>query len=275
MRRLIRANMRRWCKSNLYWFFAFLVALFCVLVCVNQYRYMIKYDVVYTLDVFLYGSFQLVGIGFAVVISVYVGTEYSDGTIRNKLIVGRRRLDIYLASMAVCALGSVFIALLAAAVTAAVGYPLFGGLKNSVAFTALMLFIYCMAVVAYASIYNLIAMLTANKTHSSIINILLAFVLIFVEIYLYAKLSAPSEIPGYVLDAAGELQFISEPNPAFLEGMEREVFQFFMDFLPSGQAMQVANLEVLHPLRMILCSLGIIAGTNTLGVFLFRRMDIR
>ena len=275
MRRLIRANGRRWYKSTLYWFFVFLMVLFCNVVCVNQYRYMKSYDAEYILDNFLFGSFILVGVGLAVVISVYVGTEYSDGTIRNKLIVGRKRLHIYLSNTLTCTMGALLATLLATAVTAAVGYLLFGGLKNSLSYILYMLLVYCMAVVAYASIYNLVAMLIANKTHSSIVNILLAFGLIFFAVYLYAMLSMPPEIQAYVLDELGEMQFINEPNPAYLDGMKREVYLFFMDLLPSGQAMQVANLEAMHPLRMIFCSLGIVLGSNTLGAFLFDRMDIR
>ena len=275
MRRLIRANLRRWWHSTLYWFFVALTAVFCIAVCVNQYRYMIKYDSVFILDNFLFGSFMLIGIGLSVVISVYVGTEYSDGTIRNKLIVGRKRSAIYLANMAVCALGAMVAALFATVLTAAVGYPLFGGIRTGLVNVLLNLLIYEMAVAAYASIFNMVAMLIPNKAHTSIVNILLAFVLIFAAIYLYAKLSAPPEIPGYMLNVAGELQFTSEPNPAYLEGMEREVYQFLMDFLPSGQAMEVANFEVLHPVRMLLSSLGILVGSNALGTAVFCRMDIR
>ena len=38
----------------------------------------------------------------AVFIGVFVGTEYSDGTLRNKLIIGHSRSSIYISNLIVC-----------------------------------------------------------------------------------------------------------------------------------------------------------------------------
>ena len=48
-----------------------------------------------------------------------------------------------------------------------------------------------------------------------------------------------------------------------------------MDFLPSGQCAQLANLEVLHPYRIGIYSIVIIAVTNFLGLLLFNKKDIK
>ena len=39
----------------------------------------------------------------AVFVSIFVGTEYSDGTIRNKLTIGHKRSKIYFSKLIVCA----------------------------------------------------------------------------------------------------------------------------------------------------------------------------
>ncbi|MFR0985373.1 MAG: hypothetical protein ACLSFZ_01285 [Frisingicoccus sp.] len=65
------------------------------------------------------------------------------------------------------------------------------------------------------------------------------------------------------------------PNPMYVTRSKREIYQFFMDFLPSGQCAQLANLEVLHPYRIGIYSIVIIAVTNFLGLFLFNKKDIK
>lgn len=51
------------------------------------------------------------GLVAAVFISLFVGSEYSDGTIRNKLVVGHSRMRIYLANLIVCSIACVLISL--------------------------------------------------------------------------------------------------------------------------------------------------------------------
>ena len=55
------------------------------------------------------------GLVAAVFISLFVGSEYSDGTIRNKLVVGHSRMRIYLANLIVCSIACVLISLAYAA----------------------------------------------------------------------------------------------------------------------------------------------------------------
>ena len=42
------------------------------------------------------------GLVAAILTSMFIGSEYSDGTIRNKLVVGHSRMRIYLANFIVC-----------------------------------------------------------------------------------------------------------------------------------------------------------------------------
>lgn len=61
----------------------------------------------------------------------------------------------------------------------------------------------------------------------------------------------------------------------YLTGIKRQMYPFFMDFLPIGQCAQIANLEVLHPYRLGVYSIIIIAVTNLFGFFVFNKKDIK
>lgn len=67
-------------------------------------------------------------IALTVVIALFIGTEYSDKTIRNKIIIGHSRLSVFIANLVT----SVIIAVamyLVGAIIAFVGIPLLGGFE--------------------------------------------------------------------------------------------------------------------------------------------------
>ncbi len=76
----------------------------------------------------------------AVFIGIFVGTEYSDGTIRNKLVVGHTRTTIYLSKFIVCVCADILMCLLNIAVILILGYLLIDGttmpIKDLLLFTA-------------------------------------------------------------------------------------------------------------------------------------------
>lgn len=275
MRKLLRANFARLKRDKVFWGGSIFLILFCVLICVIQYRTMKQIEAQFFLDNFVFGSFQLIGVILSVFISLFVGTEYSDGTIRNKIIVGRSRTGIYLANTITCSLGAVMSTLLSILVTMILGIPMFGFFKNELSYMLLMLLVYLVAVAAYASIYNLISMLIPNKAYAAVVNVLLAFIFLFLAVYLYQRLAAPELVQQGTLMENGEIVFDMLPNPSYLTGKKREVFQFFFDFLPGGQAMQVASMEAVHPVRMIVYSVVIAVVTNTAGIFFFRKKDLK
>lgn len=275
MRKLLRANFMRLKRDKVFLGGCIFLSLFCVLICMMQYWTMKQIDAQFFVDNFVFGSFQMIGVILSVFISLFVGTEYSDGTIRNKIIVGRSRTGIYLANTIGCSFGAVVITLLSMFFTMIVGIPLFGFFKSPLSYMLLMLIVYLVAVVAYASIYNLISMLIPNKAYAAVVNVLLAFVLLFLAVYLYQCLTAPEMIQQGTLMENGEIVFDMAPNPSYLTGTKREIYQFFLDFFPGGQAMQVASLEAAHPVWMIVYSVIITVVTNAAGVFFFRRKDIK
>ena len=120
------------------------------------------------------------------------------------------------------------------------------------------------------------------KIDSNIVRlliILLVFILLFAAIYIRARLEQP---PTYQLvsysadgsDISGE-NVAEMPNPMYLEGTEREVYEVLNDLLPTGQSVQYVNMEAANPMLLMAYSAGVTVVVTTVGIFLFRKKDLR
>lgn len=292
MRNLLRANFSRLFKSKIFYLAVLVMAGLAACATWNQWDEMRKYGSIASVDYALFLSQVLFGIVAAIFVSLFVGVEYSDGTIRNKLMVGRKRTDIYLANFITCmaALAIVY----AASTAVALGMSTLL-LEPSVVPAKHLWIAFGMGlftVLAYAAIYNFFAMLLSNKTYTAIASILLAFGLMICATYVQNRLDQPEFYqqlaPGIVTGAdedvtmavmedgtVAEMKLETVPNPLYLSGAERERFQFFLDVNPYGQTTELAMLNIPHPGRIILLDLGIVLIFGLGGVALFRRKDIK
>ncbi|MBP3489379.1 MAG: ABC transporter permease subunit [Roseburia sp.] len=277
MSNLFRAGMQRLKKNRMFWLCMFAVAAYDVFACCSDYRAMRQYDVVYQLDDLLYLYVVPLGILIATVLGMFWGTEYSEGTIRNKIISGKSRGQIYLSGWLVSMLVAVFIYLMGLLGICVLGIPLFGLAKASILQLVCMEFVGILASMAYASIFYAIAMVCQSKAHTVLICELLAFLLMFAGIFLMQKLAAPAMVEQMELNATGELSIVYAENPGYLSGMKREVYEFIRDLLPSGQTMQL--MEDIHGevnvVRMMVLAVVDSIASSAAGMFLFCRRDIK
>lgn len=275
MTNLLRANVYRLRRTRVFWgglaasagFGAFMVY-----TRVSDYR---RYGTVFILDriFFIFGI--MAGFLLSMVVSTTLGTEYSNGTIRNKLTVGHLRRDVYLANLISMTLTSwLYCAAYALAVTV-LGVPFAGwltvpGKVIGIAFVGIFIL-----EAAFCAIYTAISMNCSHKAATAIICIMAFFAMMVASTYVYNMLEAPPELPLYELSIGGEIETVMEPNPRYLEGAKRAVYEFLFDILPTGQSTQYFMLEFAHPLRMILCALGITAVSTGAGLLFFQRKDLK
>ncbi len=281
MNKLLRAGIPRMKRSKVLW-------LCCLVLCVNtliasfsSYDQMVKYGYEVAAEEVLFPFILLEGIALSVFISLFVGTEHNDGTIRNKLVVGHARSSIFMSNFILCALSAVLFYMIPVLVAMVLAIRLFGPIQLAGSSLVMLLVDGLLACIAYAAIFNLIAMLVTSKAHGAVAAILTAFILLFLAAWLYNALIQPETIQEITTTMAAAETDLSQvdlqevPNPRYLTGLQRDTFQFLVDFLPSGQTAQINELEVLHPYRLALYSLLIAAGTNLAGVWLFKRKDIQ
>lgn len=275
MHKLLHAGFLRIRKSHVFIGGLILSFLFIAIMLVNQKIESIQYGSSPMLDNFLFGGPAVVGIILSVLCSLFVGTEYSDGTIRNKLIVGHTRTGIYFSNFILCMFAAVLMYLVTLTAAFALGIPLFGLPAIKFSFFLILFVDGLLLCVAYAALYNMIAMLCSSKSHANIICILSAFFLLIAGMILLQMLNAPPTIQTAELAINGEISVVEAANPAYLTGLKREIYQFFYDLLPGGQVFQLANLEVLHPFRIAALSLSIIVLSGAAGAFCFSRKELK
>lgn len=273
MYNLLSANFMRLKKEKVFWmlsgFMLVLGLIFPVVIKMDE----IKTKTARDMDS-IFGQYAIfIGIFMAVFCSFFVGKEYSDGTIRNKIIAGKRRADIYLANFIDCAMVSVMMCGCFFLAYLCVGIPLLGSFSIDLK-TALQYLLTVISLsIAFSSIYNLIAMLSTNKAVTAVICILLAFMLLFIGMQLNQMLSQPETVTG-MTDAEGVTTYEEYPNPDYLNGEERRIVQIVYDIIPGGQVAHCVSLDAVNLPMLPVYSLIIILLTTGIGLLCFKKKDI-
>lgn len=229
-----------------------------------------------TVDAELFKYAAFIGILAAELIPLFLGTEYSDGAIRNKMVVGHSRLSIYFANLitgyTACLLCSVAYIL----GCVALGVPLLGWFTQPPALLLTALAGSLLMAAAFCAIFTFVAMNCAKKSTSVVICLLGAFAAFIGAIVIHSMLDAPEFIQGYELSMGGQVVSAPlEPNPNYLTGAKREVYQFLYDLLPTGQSLQYTMLNFTDPARLMGLAAAVTVVFTGAGAALFRRKDLK
>lgn len=276
MNKLISANLLRLRHSKIFWLcLAFSAGMSLLLVLMN-YHYQ-QDGLLVTLKDNLLTFLLTHGFLIAAFCSLFIGTEYSDGTIRNKLIVGHGRIHIYMANLLVCVCASLLFCLSYLAMYIVFGSLLLGWFHEDTSFILPLMLASLTVSVSIAALCTMFAMLIANKAVMAIVNILLMLTLLFCGAYLQSQLSQPPVFNNYAYMSDSGAIVVEEnvPNPHYPSGVKRQVFEFLYDFLPGAQQVQLMTMEAERPYLLIEYSLLITVAASAGGIFIFRRKDLK
>ena len=286
MTKLLSANFLRLRKTNLIWGSLGVCVGLGALAALGEFRFQVSSGAdlsvpeVAQAKALLEGQFfeyaAFIGILAAEFISLFFGTEYSDGATRNKIAVGHSRLSIYFANLITgfaaslgCMAGYMLSCL-------AVGAPLLGWFTKPAPLLLCAIAGSVVMLAAFCAIFTFVAMNCAKKSTSVVICLLGVFALLIAAVYLYGRLEAPEFITGYELSVNGEIvDAVPEPNPNYLTGAKREAYQFLYDLLPTGQSLQYTMLNFTDPARLMGLALAVCAVFTAAGAALFRRKDLK
>lgn len=278
MSKLLSANIMRLWKEKVFWIVIAIVFALGAIIPISIKISEIRLGVYNSIDP-VFGQFAIfIGVVLAIFCSFFVGKEYSDGTIRNKIICGKKRADIYLVNFLTCAMVGLMLCIAFFLPYLGIGIPLLGSfhMEKEMVF---WLFLTVIALsIAFASIYNLIAMLSTSKAVTASVCILLIFFFLYIGFQLKGMLNQPEIIDGTAYDENGiAYQEVGDfPNPEYLQGWERQVVRFSCNLIPGGQVAQCVGRGTFGDLPQLpIYSLGVILVTTGIGVFVFGKKDLK
>jgi len=216
----------------------------------------------------------ILGLIFGAFVSLFLGVEYSDGTLRNKLIAGHSRSAVFLSMFVVSALSCLAIAVmwLIGSLPGLLYFDGFGfGWNMFLLYTAN---IFCCAVF-FAAIYTTISMLIPNKAVSAVVALLLWFALLFLGSAFFNTLAAPEMTTDYILDGMNWVETEPYPNPAYISGVKRTILEALCVINPVCPAIQMADASMEQPLLSLLHTLTSTVILLFVGCALFRKKDLK
>lgn len=279
MSKLLSSNFSRLWKNKIFWLCMSGMLAYAVIYMLSAGKktFSSLTGEIYTLEHYYFQFMVYIGFFFAVVSSMFLGTDYSDGTIRNKLIVGHTRTNVYLANLIVTCVAGLLI-MCVWFIGALVGVPALGFFTFSPV-KLVAYFLFCILLVAaYSAINTFVAMLSSNKTTTVLVSLALAFGLLLCASLIYNALEVPETIntmSGITISGTAAPVGETVANPNYIGGALRSVFQMLLNVLPTGQSVNVAFLKVEQPYIMILSSMAVTVGITALGIVLFRKKDLK
>lgn len=189
MNKLLAGNLSRLRKNILFWLALVCAIVTPIYVIINNWYYKKLWD----LPLYAEGPFLSIGsdyffmIALAVVISLFIGTEYGYHTIRNKLITGYSRLSVYLANLTV----SIIIAVamyLTGAISACVGIPLLGGFVLPFGKRMIQMGVAVVSISVMATIICTISIIIGNRVIGVMVSLLAAIGLQYLPFALWSDI---------------------------------------------------------------------------------------
>ena len=277
MRKLIIANFFRFRKDR---FSRCVVGIIVILSLVNVFNSarsceaMVASGYIMCLDDYYFNQAPLIGAFLALLISMFLGTEFSEGTIRNKLCIGHKRDEIFLSNFISCALATIALTAVWLLISALL-FGLIGPLEMSISEFVGCILVAIVFAVSFAALYTVIGSLSSNKAMTIICTFAVFIVFAMAASALYDRLCEPEMNGGMMLVGTQLVEMEPTPNPLYLSGAIRTVCEVALELLPTGQALLLSDVAVEYPVRAIALSAVFTIVTLLVGSMLFRRKDIK
>lgn len=273
MSRVFYANLFRLRKSRLFWWAVILTALVTagsVLLCCLT----IEGDISeYALENYALSGAPVAVIVNAVAVILFLGTDHSERTVRNKLIVGNKRCGVYAANMLTgvvtgCSVNAAWL------VGGLAGVPILGWWKMPLPEAVMYIASSMACAVAVSAAAASVGMLIQSKSGAITVGLVAAFALIFCASGMYTRLGDQKEVMT-AENIEGELKFELIENPNYVDGVKRAAYELALNVNPLGMSIALSNCDLKDPVASFAGAGFVTVFISSLGAAAFRRKDLR
>jgi len=260
MNRLLTGNLIRLRKNIIFW-----LSLVCALVgplytVLNNWYYKNLWDMDIQADTafLLSGADYFFMVALAVVISLFVGTEFSDNTIRNKLIAGHTRASVFLSNL-IASIVVVVIMYLVSVAASCVGIPLLNKLELPIDKLILQMGCAIVSVSVVATFICSVTMVIGNRVISAIVSILSVIGLQLIPPVLWANVDYYTEY-------------------GLLNTFRAKIDVLLYDWLPTCQIYRLTSEVTDIPKNIYLFpvySVLLILVIGAIGIIIFRKKNLK
>ena len=288
MYKLLNASFYRLRKNKIFLGLVILTIIIAVFMLVSEYLDKVKYSSVFgissnTTDILLMKFINIIGFFIAIFTSLFVGAEYSDGTIRNKIVAGHSRKNIYLSNLIVSIVVGLILEFIYLIIISIVAIPLLGSIQMTFSQLAVILLDIIMIIIVYSSIFNFIALICSNITISTVSSLLLILIMFVIDMLLSPTANSTEYIQkNIVMDEQGNVTYEVVKNEDYPGKLVQTICKTISNFNPVSQAIEISgnkinmNEEDFNNMKVYpLYSLGLIIIITAIGIYLFNIKELK
>ncbi|MCR5601110.1 MAG: hypothetical protein K6G33_10275 [Ruminococcus sp.] len=196
-------------------------------------------------DSILYVGLIILPIIAAIFVAIFIGTEFSEGTIRSKIVAGHTKYEIYICELIVCEAVMILIQYVFFFCIYAFSFLFFGAFHHSFSLMMKLQLLGLLGTVEMTAVIFMISMLVMNKAVSISSCMILAVCLFVVGVIIYNKIEEHySELivldDGFITETQRSTliahSYVYGVDTEGLNGGKLLRYEFFYDYLPQCQA---------------------------------------
>lgn len=273
---LLRANITKLLKDTAFRICNVFMFFFGVFIVITHYIDGVNYGFS-PYDAFAYSNSVIMLFPLATFAAMFIGREYSNGTIRNKLIAGHSRVHIYLVNLITLIVASIIMCVCWYIPVYSLGSILLLTADVSWLTRLVQIGLILTSMIVFSAIFNFIGTIVSSKSASTAVCILTVCTVILTASIVKSMLAAPETIDNvYQNTEDGESIVNTIPNPDYVSGAKRERLEFIDKYAPGGQALMYSGLgDCKEPGKQILAAAVWVVAFTAAGSVLFRRKDIK